>query len=205
MKRALLIPLLGVTGVILSSCGRFSSSFNSAQNFDASIDPLDSPGRKKASTVEAGPIFAPGSFVEVTDSNAGLYRKIPRGNEQPEQRLAVGTQLKVVSERGSYVRVETEGGQIGFVPAIMVASRGAASLPLITDEPQGVAPPPTSIEPIDPSGLPPLPPIPATGSETPDESPFVAPEPEVPPISVEEAPGPGPAAPLVPPDPVENE
>jgi hypothetical protein len=204
MKHALLIPLMGVASMMLSSCGNISSPFNSSRTFDAGSDPLDSPGRKKTRTVEAEPKFAPGSFVEVTDANAGLYRRVPRGNEQPEQRLATGTQLKVVDEKGSYVRVETESGQIGFVPAIMVGNRGASTLPLISPEPSGRDLPPPAIEPIDPSGLTPLPPVPTPGA-TEELPPFVAPEPEVPPISVEEAPGSSPIAPIVPQDPVENE
>ncbi|MFP6876941.1 MAG: SH3 domain-containing protein [Roseibacillus sp.] len=196
MKRALQIPLMGAMAVMVSSCGGLATSPNS-QNFDPSIDPLDSPGRR--TTKDTEPKYTPGSYLEVTDTNAVLYRRYPRGNAQPDQNLAMGTQLKVLGEQGSYVKVETEGGQIGFVPAIMVGTRLTGNeLPLIPIDPSGQGP----IDPIDPSGLTPLPPGPPLGGDPG----FVAPDPEVPPISVEEAPTPdSPPPPIVPPDPVGNE
>ena len=95
----------------------------------------------------------------------------------------MGDQLKVVDERGSYVRVETERGDVGYVPSVMVTDQVATNpIPLGTGEPAPLAPV-DSIDPVDPAGLPPLPP---------DGGGFVAPEPEVPPISVEPAPTPDP-------------
>jgi hypothetical protein len=120
--------------------------------------------------------------VEVTDANAGLYRRFPKGDMQPSTKLVPGTQLKVLSEKGSYVRVETESGQIGYVPAIMVRDRMADStlVPL-----EGTALPLAPVDSTDLENLPPLPPA--------DPSSFVAPEPEVPPISVERSGTPAPA------------
>ena len=192
MKYALQIPLMGAMAVMISSCGNFASSLNS-QNFDPSTNPLDSPGTRRSAAVETGPIYAPGTYVEVTNSNAVLYHRYPKGNAQPDQTLSLGTPLKVVGEKGSYGKVETKNGQIGFVPAIMVGIQsGAEELPPLP----GI----DSIEPVDPNGFPPLPP----GSE---DLPFVAPEPEVPPISVEETGGPIPVptpapTPVVPPNPL---
>ncbi|MDP7657348.1 MAG: SH3 domain-containing protein, partial [Roseibacillus sp.] len=132
--------------------------------------------------VNGGPRYAPGSYVEVTDANAGLYRRFPKGDMQPSTKLVPGTQLKVLSEKGSYVRVETESGQIGYVPAIMVRDRMADStlVPL-----EGTALPLAPVDSTDLENLPPLPPA--------DPSSFVAPEPEVPPISVERSGTPAPA------------
>ena len=89
MKRALLIPLMGATAVAVTSCGNLSSSLNS-QNFDPNNNPLDSPGsRNRDAEIDTGPKYPPGSWVEVTDSNAGLYRREPRGNalSWPSQRI----------------------------------------------------------------------------------------------------------------------
>ncbi len=208
MKRTFLLPL-GATAALLASCG-FPSPPNS-QNFDPGLNPLDSPGRSKPiDTVDAGPRFTPGSYVEVTDANAGLYRRIPRGNAQPDYGLAMGTPLKVVGEQGSYVKVETESGRIGFVPAIMVSSKSRGPEVPIVPAGRGRAAP-TSIEPID--SIDPIDPVAPTPlpESAPErgEGPFVAPDPEVPPISVEEAPavkGPGgssgPADPIDPTGPV---
>jgi hypothetical protein len=100
---------------------------------------------------------------------------------QPSAKLVPGTQLKVLSEKGSYVKVETESGQIGYVPAIMVSDRVSDStlVPL-----EGTAVPLAPVDPADPESLQPLPPA--------DAPSFVAPEPEVPPISVERSEAPVP-------------
>lgn len=203
MKRALLIPLVGVAALVLPSCSQVATSLT--QPLDGDFNPLDAPGsRSRKASRDAGPKYAAGSWVEVMDANAMFYRKFPKANEQPDSSLRVGTPLKVVGEQGSYVKVETEGGQIGFVPAIMVADKSSAiQVPIV---PGTAAPAPTYIDPIDPgatgfSGPAPVPTLPLPGPDLPgprsDDPPFLAPEPEVPPISVEEAP-----APVVPPDPV---
>jgi hypothetical protein len=166
-------------GALISSCGGLAPS----GDYDSSTDPLDSPGsQRRAEAVNGGPRYAPGSYVEVTDANAGLYRRFPKGDMQPSTKLVPGTQLKVLSEKGSYVRVETESGQIGYVPAIMVRDRMADStlVPL-----EGTALPLAPVDSTDLENLPPLPPA--------DPSSFVAPEPEVPPISVERSGTPAPA------------
>ena len=201
MKIALQIALMGVPVLLVASCGNFFAP--KSQTFDPSIDPLDSPGKlKKADQpVDVGPKFTPGSYVEVSDPNAGFYRRHPRGNERPDHRLGMGTPLKVVGEQGSYVKVETEAGLIGYVPAIMVSDKSRSSNVPIAPAPGRTVPVPASIDPIDQVDLAPLPapdldPLPGG-----NDIPFVAPEPEVPPISVEESPAPAP--PIVPPDPVE--
>lgn len=196
VKRALLIPLMGVATAVLPSC---SSSLN--QPLDGDYNPLDSPGRRGGlRTVDAGPKYAPGTWVEVTDPNAMFYRKYPKGDAQPDSALTVGTPLKVIGGQGSYVKIETEGGQIGYVPAIMVGDKASGSeIPIV---PGGGSAPPAYIDPVDPGGPGEFK-LPSGGPQPlPDGGGggFVAPEPEVPPISVEESPKP--SGPSVPPDPV---
>lgn len=174
--------LCGIAIVLISSCGG-SRSFG---NYDSSTNPLDSPGSQRRGAVGQGsPGFAPGSYVEVTDANAVLYFRFPGADMQPDETLVLGTPLKVINERGSYLRVETASGQIGFVPAIMV-SNSASSQGVVVSE--GTIAPVTPVDPADPSGL---------GNPSPDpegNAPFLAPEPEVPPISVERAEIPPPAS-----------
>ena len=181
MNTLLQLLLGGTTVAFVSSCGNLATS----QNFDPANDPLDSPGRSRGSeSLDSSPVFAPGTYVEVTDANAGLFGRFPsgRGNVQPDSKLEVGSQLKVVSERGSYLKVVTESGQIGFVPTVMVSNRlpGSTLVPL-----GGLELPGTSVDPVDSEGLPPLPPA--------GTAPFVAPDPEIPPISVEQSETPSPA------------
>jgi hypothetical protein len=208
MKGALIYALMGLTVVSLSSCGNFATSLNS-QNFDPDLNPLDSPGsRNRNDLIDSDPQFAPGSWVEVTDPNAAIYRRVPRDNEQPDYSLRPGTPLKIIGGQGTYVKVETESGQIGYVPAIMVGTKPTGNdLPLVSPEPNDF---PSSIDPIDPIN--PTESVPPIGSETLDplpslppvegDAPFVAPEPEVPPISVEDAPKP--SGPVIPPDPLDD-
>ena len=168
-------------GALISSCGGLALS----RDYDSSNNPLDSPGSQRgAEAINGGPRYAPGSYVEVTDANAGLYRRFPKGDMQPSAKLVPGTQLKVLSEKGSYVKVETESGQIGYVPAIMVSDRVSDStlVPL-----EGTAVVLAPVDPADPKSLQPLSPA--------DASSFVAPEPEVPPISVERSGAPAPVSP----------
>jgi hypothetical protein len=76
--------------------------------------------------------------------------------------LPQGTDLKVVTTEGTYVKVELESGEVGYVPAIMVSQKQAkVEQPIVPEAPYEF-----------PSGPGPL---------------DTAPEPEVPPISVEDA------------------
>ena len=169
---------------LLSSCGNVASS----QNFDPSTDPLDSPGSQRRGEVRnEGPRYAPGSYVEVTDANAGLYRRFPDEEAQPSLKLASGMQLKVLKERGSYLQVETASGEIGFVPAIMVNDWGAVSSPAL---PEGTLVPVTPVDPADPLG----PASPASRLPA-GNTPFAAPDPEVAPISEERSDAPVPVPP----------
>lgn len=182
MLRVAQIPLCGIAIVLLSSCGGFRSN----GNYDSSMNPLDSPGsQRRGAADEDSSGFAPGSYVEVTDVNAGLYFRFPGANRQPDETLALGTPLKVINERGSYLRVETAFGQIGFVPTIMV-SNSVSSQGVVV--PEGTIVPATPGDPADPPSL---------GNPSPDpggNAPFLAPEPEVPPISVERAETPPPGS-----------
>ena len=182
MLRVAQIPLCGIAIVLLSSCGGFRSN----GNYDSSMSPLDSPGsQRRGAADEDSSGFAPGSYVEVTDVNAGLYFRFPGANRQPDETLALGTPLKVINERGSYLRVETASGQIGFVPTIMV-SNSVSSQGVVV--PEGTIVPATPGDPADPPSL---------GNPSPDpggNAPFLAPEPEVPPISVERAETPPPGS-----------
>ncbi len=185
MLRVAQISLCGIVIALLFSCG----GFRSTGNYDSSMNPLDSPGsQRRGAAGEDSTGYAPGSYVEVTDVNAGLYFRFPGADSQPDETLALGTPLKVLSEKGSYVKVETEAGQIGYVPAIMVNwPSDSTMVPL-----EGTAVPLAPVDPADPESLQPLPP--AAGSS------FVAPEPEVPPISEERSEAPVPVPAPVPPD-----
>ncbi|NNC88255.1 MAG: hypothetical protein HKN82_07335 [Akkermansiaceae bacterium] len=162
MKQSRYYPLLAVGCLLVTSCGVMSSLNQPISG--GSTDPLDSPGasaRSSEPSEPAGPAYSAGQWLETSVPSAALYSRVPRGNDQPYRTLQQGTPLKVIATDGTYVRVELESGDIGYVPSIMVAEK--SSLPLVPGTPGA----PSS----DDSGIP-------IGS---------APEPEVTPLSVEDA------------------
>ena len=140
------------------------SSFNDP--LDGGFDPLESPGSSSgmAQVEDTGPRYETGQFLETTMPNTAFFGGIPKANEQPMRTLASATPLRVISTQGTYVKVELESGEIGFVPAIMVGEKPSPDeIPIVPVTPGNVLPQPT----VGPDGL--------------------APEPEIAPLSVEEA------------------
>ena len=159
--------------LLVSSCGGLPTS----GGYDELNNPLDSPGsQRRGADPLSEPKYAPGSYVEVIDANAGLFNGFPDTATQAGRQLALGTPLKVIGERGSYLRVETAEGEIGFVPTIMISDSSASRGVIVNENqapvgelPEGAGEAPAASFPQPPAR---------------DES-FVAPEPEIPPISVE--------------------
>jgi len=194
MKRVILISA-PCAAWLLAGCdtGGFSSS--------GSYDPLDPAGGfgNNAPLVDSG--FRPGSFVVTSMDNAAFFRERPEGDATADRLLPGNTPVKVISDDGSYVKVELDSGESGYMPSVMLVEQGGASMadPYNDGEVQVWPPPPggelpPEIEPIDPdaptipptidpdapSTLPPLPddaPTPGLGIEPalPDDPP--APEP----------------------------
>ncbi len=150
--------LVGLFGLVLASCDSFNQPLGSG------YDPLSSPGsRQPDPTLDAtGPQYGAGQWLETSMPNTAFYARTPRGNDQPSKVLPASTPLKVITTEGTYVKVELEDGSIGYVPTIMVGEkRSTTEVPLMPAAPDSL-----------------------TGSggysgEVPD--------PEVPPISVEDA------------------
>ena len=163
-RRIASVILAAGSSLILSSCGDFLASMN--EPLPGGGNALDPPGYESGSPgVEAtGPTYAPGEWVETTVPQAALYLRRPKTGDQPAQTLPLGTNARVVSSTGTYVRVELESGVVGYVPEIMVSRKSAtAAMPIVPEGPTELLPPPSPLD--------------------------LAPEPEVPPISVEEAQG----------------
>ena len=140
VKAVMSLCLSGVVVIGLSSCGNFNKPI------DSSFNPLDSPGSARDVDVVdvSGPAYTPGQWLETTIPSTAFFSSLPspNGNEQPDKTLPAGTVLKVISTEGTYVRVELESGDVGFVPSIMVAERPVAGeLPIVPVGPDGVVPP----------------------------------------------------------------
>ena len=120
MKSSKLLPLAAT--VALSSCAQIASTINEPITSD--YNPLDGPNvalTRNKSFQPTGPSYQPGQWVETAMPSSTFFYKIPKGNATADQVLSKGAPLKVISTKGSYVKVELEGGSVGFVPTIMVA------------------------------------------------------------------------------------
>lgn len=138
MKSSTLLPF--AAALSLASCGQIASSLQ--QPITSDYNPLDGPSApslRNRSFQPTGPTYQPGEWVETAMPNSTFFFKIPRGNASADQVLSKGSPLKVISTKGSYVKVELEGGSVGYVPAIMVAEPSTAA-----DTTPFLPPPPSS-------------------------------------------------------------
>ncbi|MGE9271556.1 MAG: hypothetical protein ACQKBU_12195 [Verrucomicrobiales bacterium] len=167
-------------------------------------DPLDPAGGGSAGMAVANTGYRPGEFVSSVSSSTAFFKAKPSGDATADKLLSSGTQMKVLSDDGSFVKVELDSGEVGFVPAVMVIGKDEQTssysdgayqvyppvdgvIPLETDPTIDPTVPvvPTTIDPDAPSELPPptLPddaPTPGLGAEPalPDPTLEVSPAPE---------------------------
>ncbi len=183
MKSPYIFTLGGLT-IALASCGalkRFQQPLSGSSGFD----PLSAPGMQQntaAAVVPTTPSYLPGQWVETSMPNATFFLVIPSGNATAKKMLPVATPLKVVSTSGTYVKVELDSGEVGFVPEIMIAERSAASISPVVPPPIDGTDPTIPVAPVPevpglPVAPPPVEPVP------PAPLPDVAPPPEVPGIT----------------------
>lgn len=150
------------------------------------FDPLTAPGSGRSTRV-AQTGLRPGSFVRTSIDNAAFFNKRPKGDADADRQLPANTEMKVISDDGSFVKVELNSGEVGYVPSVLVSDQGAAAIPTVSPDAIQVYPPA-------PGTLPPG--LPDDGSLTippvidPDApvNPDLPPVPDVPPVPVEEVP-----------------
>jgi len=131
------------------------------------FDPLRPPGSNLKLSNAQGPAFKAGQFVRTIMDNTTFFLKRPKGDVDADKLLMRGTSMKVISTADTFVKVELDSGEVGFVPAIMVEdpSTVVVAPPLGNPGEIQVYPPlGTMGEPlplIDPAGQPPAGAIPA--------------------------------------------
>lgn len=138
MKSSRLLPTAAILS--LASCAQITSTLQEPITSD--YNPLDGPSApsvRNKSFQPTGPSYKPGQWVETAMPNATFFRKIPAGNATADQVLTRGIPLKVISTKGSYLKVELEGGSVGYVPTIMVAEPSSS-----TDTSPFLPPPPSA-------------------------------------------------------------
>ena len=171
--------VLSALAVVLVSCetGELTTG--------GSFDPLTVPGGGRSPQL-AQTGLRPGSFVRTSIDNSAFFNKRPKGDADADRQLPANTEMKVISDDGSFVKVELNSGEVGYVPSVLVSDQNAAAVP-------PVSPDAIQVYPAIPGSLPPG--LPDAGSPT--IPPVIDPDapviPDVPPVPVEE-----PAVPPVP-------
>ena len=152
MKCTAVIPICLVLG--LSACDTMTSPITSGD-----FDPLGTPGSNRP-TLVAGSYFTAGQFVRAAINNTAFYNTRPKGERDADKLLLRGTSMKVISHSDSYVKVELDSGEIGFVPSVMLEDPNAAPTP------NGIQPGEFQVyPPVGPDGLP----LPVPAGEQPPE------------------------------------
>ncbi len=113
------------------------------------FDPLRPPGSDSNLAAPAGPAFSAGQFVRASMDNTAFFSNRPKGDADASKLLSRGASMKVISTDDSYVKVELDSGEIGYVPSIMLEDANAVlSAPAVNPDEFQVYPP------VDGSGLP---------------------------------------------------
>lgn len=207
-ERMKYIPALSAS-VALALVG--CESMNAPLTQSGSFDPLAPAGGRTRTETSAGASFKPGQFVRAIIDNTAFFSKRPKGDADADKLLPRETQMKVISADASYVKVELDSGEVGFVPSVMVHDPNAPIAGVAGDPSNGVIYPPLpaggSVEPlpnltptdVPPGGVPPI--IPLDPSAPVPSAPVAAGDPSTAPAAAPAAPAtPAPApAPTTPP------
>ena len=91
------------------------------------FDPLSKPGSGMNDVATNTTAFTAGQFVRAIMDNTAFFSTRPKGDSDADKLLARGTSMKVISANGSYVKVELDSGEIGWVPTLMIEDPNAAA------------------------------------------------------------------------------
>lgn len=143
----------GLLALVLASCE--TGPLNTGGDFD----PLTPPGSGLPTPV-ARRGYKPGTFVRASIDNAAFFSKRPKGDADADKQLPANTEMKVISDDGSFVKVELDSGEVGFVPSVLVSdgSAAAAEPAVVSPDAIQVYPPLPGSLPADP-GAPTIPPV----------------------------------------------
>jgi hypothetical protein len=147
-------------------------------------NPLLPAGSGNRSTPTTSTTFSAGQFVRTSMDNTAFFKTRPKGDADADKLLTRGSSMKVISTSDSYVKVELDSGEVGFVPSVMLEDPNAATQtpttapgeyqiypplpgngfgqPLPVVEPAGPPPEgaiPTVIDPEAPAATTPVPPV----------------------------------------------
>ena len=168
----------------LAACDTMNQPISSGD-----FDPLRPPGSGSNSSTATGPTFKAGQFVRTSIDNTAFFKNRPKGDTDADKLLTRGTSMKVISTVDSYVKVELDSGEVGFVPAIMV------------EDPNAAAPAASGMLPVNPGEFQVYPPVGGFGEPLPPVAPGeMPPEGAIPTVIDPEAPATtNPVPPVTPP------
>jgi hypothetical protein len=169
--------LFGSCALVLSSCetGEVVTQ--------GEFDPLVAPGANR-SAVSTRSGYKPGAFVRTNMDNVAFFTNKPKGDASADKTLAGNTEMKVIADDGSYVKVELNSGEVGYVPTVQVTDQSSSLAPLSSgNEIQLYPPPPGSVPPVVDPNAPPTPSVidPDAPVVVPEVTPAPADAPVVPP------------------------
>lgn len=130
--------LVFFVGIVLSisACDTINRPITSGD-----FDPLRPPGGAELSR-SVVPAFVAGQFVQSSMDNTAFFKNRPVGDAEADKMLTRGTSMKVISMNESYVKVELDSGEVGFVPSVMLEDPSAMlSAPAVNPDEFQVYPP----------------------------------------------------------------
>ena len=100
-----------------------------------------------------GPEIIPGRYLQTISPSSVFFNHYPSIEDRPDRILPSYTDVKVVSVKGSYVKVELiNTGAVGYVPSMMLGEKRALrNTPVIPQEKKKPLVPDISPDVIDPS------------------------------------------------------
>jgi hypothetical protein len=120
MKCISAIPVIVAMG--LTACETINRPVTGAR-----FDPLQAPGSDQTMATANSATFAAGQFVRAIMDNTAFFKERPKADADADKLLARGTSMKVISSSESYVKVELDSGEIGWVPAVMLEEPNTAA------------------------------------------------------------------------------
>lgn len=146
--------------LILGSCALVLASCETGEVVTGgTFDPLVAPGSGRT-PVASRSGYKPGSFVRTNMDNVAFFGKRPKGDVSAEKQLAGNTEMKVISDDGTYLKGELNTGEVGWVLSIQVTDQNSA-LPAVGSANEFQVYPPTGdVIPLPQDGtVPTIPPV----------------------------------------------
>ncbi len=140
--------LAALIGSGLLGCSEVYSPVGSGYNTQAHPRAVPADGYESDAS-----LFTPGSYLQTLSPHTAFFLAFPRFEDRPHKILPDYTDVKVVSLKGTYVKVElVDSGEVGYVPSIMLGKkRSMIDLPVSPPANEAELEPQISPEFTDPS------------------------------------------------------